>query len=151
VRLDEAVAVERRLAGALDAAEDDRLHGADTSAATLEQDPPDGVGGLAPAADARARVLGLASDHDSAKATKAPIQGRFQAPSAAPAASFTLNLSAPATAVVGQPFVIQASGTDPTDQGALLLYLQCFEGNAWIEHFSEYLGPRTRLLYNGEL
>jgi hypothetical protein len=39
----------------------------------------------------------------------------------APAASFTLNLSAPATAVVGQPFVIQASGTDPTDQGALYL------------------------------
>jgi hypothetical protein len=32
-----------------------------------------------------------------------------------------------------------------------LLYLQCFEGNAWIEHLSEYLGPRTRLLYNGEL
>jgi hypothetical protein len=32
-----------------------------------------------------------------------------------------------------------------------LLYLQCFEGNAWIAHLSEYLGPRTRLLYNGEL
>jgi hypothetical protein len=32
-----------------------------------------------------------------------------------------------------------------------LLYLECFEGNAWIEHLSEYLGPRTRLLYNGEL
>jgi hypothetical protein len=32
-----------------------------------------------------------------------------------------------------------------------LLYLQCFEGNAWIVHLSEYLGPRTRLLYNGEL
>jgi hypothetical protein len=32
-----------------------------------------------------------------------------------------------------------------------LLYLQCFEGNAWIEHLSQYLGPRTRLLYNGEL
>jgi hypothetical protein len=43
------------------------------------------------------------------------------AASAAPAATFTLNISAPATAVVGQPFVIQASGTDPTDQGALYL------------------------------
>jgi hypothetical protein len=43
------------------------------------------------------------------------------AASPAPAATFTLNLSAPATAVVGQPFVIQASGTDPTDQGALYL------------------------------
>ena len=32
-----------------------------------------------------------------------------------------------------------------------LLYLQCFEGNAWIAHLSAYLGPRTRLLYNGEL
>ena len=32
-----------------------------------------------------------------------------------------------------------------------LLYLQCFEGNAWIEHLSDYLGPRSRLLYNGEL
>jgi hypothetical protein len=43
------------------------------------------------------------------------------AASPAPAANFTLSLSAPATAVVGQPFVIQASGTDPTDQGALYL------------------------------
>jgi hypothetical protein len=32
-----------------------------------------------------------------------------------------------------------------------LLYLECFEGNAWIEHLSEYLGSRTRLLYNGEI
>jgi hypothetical protein len=32
-----------------------------------------------------------------------------------------------------------------------LLYLECFEGNAWIEHLREYLGPRTRVLYNGEL
>jgi hypothetical protein len=32
-----------------------------------------------------------------------------------------------------------------------LLYLECFEGNAWVEHLSDYLGPRTRLLYNGEL
>jgi hypothetical protein len=37
------------------------------------------------------------------------------------AATFTLNMSAPATAIVAQPFVIQASGTDPTDQGALYL------------------------------
>ena len=42
---------------------------------------------------------------------------------AAPAlgATFTLSLSGPSTAVVGHPFVIQASGTDPTDQGALYL------------------------------
>lgn len=32
-----------------------------------------------------------------------------------------------------------------------LLHLECFEGNAWIGHLSEYLGPRTRVLYNGEL
>jgi hypothetical protein len=36
-------------------------------------------------------------------------------------ATFTLALSGPATAVVGHPFVIQAGGTDPTDQGALYL------------------------------
>jgi hypothetical protein len=41
--------------------------------------------------------------------------------SPASAATFTLNMSAPVTAIVGQPFVIQASGTDPTDQGALYL------------------------------
>jgi hypothetical protein len=32
-----------------------------------------------------------------------------------------------------------------------LLQLECFEGNAWIGHLGAYLGPRTRLLYNGEL
>ena len=32
-----------------------------------------------------------------------------------------------------------------------LLQLECFEGNAWIGHLGANLGPRTRLLYNGEL
>jgi hypothetical protein len=42
-------------------------------------------------------------------------------PPSAVAATFALTLSGPQTAAVGKPFVIQASGTDPTDQGALYL------------------------------
>jgi hypothetical protein len=49
-------------------------------------------------------------------------------------------------------FVEEQAEAGPGDSELeTLLYLECFEGNAWIEHLSEYLGPRTRLLYNGEL
>ncbi len=36
-------------------------------------------------------------------------------------AGFALTLTGPQSAVVGGPFALQASGTDPTDQGALYL------------------------------
>jgi hypothetical protein len=61
------------------------------------------------------------------------------AASPATAASFTLNMSAPATAVVGTPFVIQASGTDPTDQGALYLEIDAIAASVATSCPSGYL------------
>jgi hypothetical protein len=57
----------------------------------------------------------------SASLATAGVAALASAPPSAVAATFTLTLSGPQTAVVGKPFVIQASGTDPTDQGALYL------------------------------
>ena len=61
------------------------------------------------------------------------------ATSPALAAPFALSLSAPATATVGQPFVIQASGTDPTDQGALYLEIDAIPAGVATSCPSGYL------------
>lgn len=55
------------------------------------------------------------------------------------AAPFTLTMSAPAVAVVGQPLVIQASGTDPTDQGALYLEVDALSASVATSCPSGYL------------
>jgi hypothetical protein len=47
--------------------------------------------------------------------------GSLAATAPALGATFTLNLAGPASGVSGQPFLLTASGTDPTDQGALYL------------------------------
>lgn len=49
------------------------------------------------------------------------IVGSGIAASAALGQSFSLRLTGPTTATVGKPFVLTASGTDPTDEGALYL------------------------------
>ena len=51
----------------------------------------------------------------------AGVTGLGAAASPAGAATFTLTISAPATAVVGKPFPVTGSGVDPIDQGALYL------------------------------
>jgi hypothetical protein len=59
--------------------------------------------------------------------------------SSALAATFTLQLSAPSSAVVGHPFVIQATGTDPTDQGALYLEIDLIPASVTTTCPSGYL------------
>jgi hypothetical protein len=55
------------------------------------------------------------------------------------AATFTLGLAAPAAGTVGAPFVIQASGTDPTDQGALYLEVDAIPASVTTSCPSTYL------------
>jgi hypothetical protein len=64
----------------------------------------------------RATLLGVAA----LAVTAAPA-------SAAP--GFSLNLSSPSAATVGQPFVVQASGIDPIDQGAMYLEVDAILNN----------------------
>src|SRR6476469_1578937 len=61
------------------------------------------------------------------------------ASSAASAATFTLTLTGPTTGVVGQPLVLHAGGTDPTDQGALYLEVDEISGSVASTCPSDYL------------
>jgi hypothetical protein len=56
------------------------------------------------------------------------------------AATFTLNLSAPSPVVINKPMLIQASGTDPTDQGALYLEIDSIPASVTTTCPSGYLG-----------
>lgn len=55
------------------------------------------------------------------------------------AATFTLTLSGPQNAVVGQPFALTANGTDPTDQGALYLEVDAIPASVTSSCPSGYL------------
>jgi hypothetical protein len=66
--------------------------------------------------------------------------------------TFTLHISAPSSVPVGKPMLIQASGTDPTDQGALYLEIDAIPASVTTTCPSGYLdGSQLATSTGGDL